>query len=260
MPSDVGHLEHGGLAAERRRGGGAASCRRGSMRRRTSRGTQSFVRRLSRIAPRMRAVQYVLNWKPREMSKRSIASISPNVPMLVRSSTSTLAGQRRGEPLGDVAHEREVGLDQLRPSPRACCFFAYASQRSPVVGVADLLHGSLPARLGSHVPAPHVGSGHHPIRRPRDANGRPPAGTPGGASPSGRGLAAGCPSGRRVRRGPSSFASPAFAGFARSSKAVGSKDRRVVLPHRRARTLALATACGNPFAKFLSSSQHAFSR
>ncbi len=41
----------------------------------------------------MRAVQYVLNWKPRDMSKRSIASMSPNVPMLVRSSTSTLAGR-----------------------------------------------------------------------------------------------------------------------------------------------------------------------
>lgn len=60
---------------------------------RTRRGTQSLARSLSRIAPRTRHEQKVLNLTPRPRSKLLIASIIPNNPADIRSSMSTLWGR-----------------------------------------------------------------------------------------------------------------------------------------------------------------------
>ncbi len=61
---------------------------------RTSRGTQSIVRSSSSIAPRMRGTQYVSNFTPRVRSNALIASIRPNTPAEIRSSSSTPSGSR----------------------------------------------------------------------------------------------------------------------------------------------------------------------
>ena len=58
----------------------------------TSLGTQSMLLNSSRIAPLMRGVQYVSNLTPLSGSNASIASMSPKIPALMRSSSSTLSG------------------------------------------------------------------------------------------------------------------------------------------------------------------------
>jgi hypothetical protein len=70
----------------------ALSKRRSALR--VLRGSQSFCRSSSSIAPRMRCVAYVSNWLPWLSSKRAAASMRPIMPAWMMSSICTLDGRR----------------------------------------------------------------------------------------------------------------------------------------------------------------------
>ena len=74
------------LATELRRERGARGGLMSRVLRRTDRGTWSWRRSSSRIAPRMRGTANVLNASPRSGSNAFIAAMRPSVPALTSSS------------------------------------------------------------------------------------------------------------------------------------------------------------------------------
>ena len=70
----------------------AVSMRRSALR--VLRGSQSFCRSSSSMAPRMRWVAYVSNWLPWLSSKRCAASMRPIIPAWMVSWICTLDGRR----------------------------------------------------------------------------------------------------------------------------------------------------------------------